>query len=73
MSGLIGQEMASSARLDTDPRIVMDDLDSQMWDAGLPYTATDLELIRRNRHPYFQVAGICEDCGQQIGSHTECP
>ena len=67
------QEMASSVRLDTDPRIVMDEFDSQMCDDGLPYTATDLELIRRNRHPNMVVAGVCEDCGQPIGSHTECP
>lgn len=60
-------------RFDTDPRIVITAQDALMVSQGLPYTATDLDLIRGNRHPYSFVAGICEDCGSPMNSHAECP
>lgn len=63
----------NTVRFDTDPRIVMSAQDSDMVAQGLPYTATDLDLIRRNNHPYSFVAGICEDCGEPMNSHSECP
>jgi hypothetical protein len=39
-----------------DTRIVLDDLDASMVAQGLPYTATDLAMLRKGHHPYSYLA-----------------